>query len=149
MTRLTEMAAASAAPASASLAWVGREWGSRHGAWRKGRGGRRYPEEHADGKKVLERISKETGGRLFEVSRKEPVDKSIPRFRKNCGNQYNLGYTPDRAEAAEPGYHKIQVAAKKKDSSSRQETVITEADSDPTQGDHALQPSSVTRPSGA
>ncbi len=31
--------------------------------------GRRFPEEHADGKKVLERISKETGGRMFEVSK--------------------------------------------------------------------------------
>ena len=80
-----------------------------------GRGGRRYPEEHADGKKVLERISKETGGRLFEVSRKEPVDKIYSQIQDDLRHQYNLGYTPDRAEAAESGYHKIQVAAKKKD----------------------------------
>jgi len=30
-------------------------------------------------------------------------------------NQYNLGYTPDRTDAAESGYHKILLAAKKKD----------------------------------
>jgi VWFA-related protein len=77
-----------------------------------GRGGRRYPEEHADGKKVLERISKETGGRLFEVSKKEPVGQIYSQIQEELRNQYNLGYTPNVAEA---GYHKIQVVAKKKD----------------------------------
>lgn len=80
-----------------------------------GRGGRRYPEEHADGKKVLERISKETGGRMFEVSKKEPVQQIYSRIQEELRNQYNLGYTPDRADAAESGYHKILLAAKKKD----------------------------------
>jgi VWFA-related protein len=80
-----------------------------------GRGGRRYPEEHADGKKVLERISRETGGRMFEVSKKEPVQQIYSRIEEELRNQYNLGYTPDRADAAESGYHKIQLAAKKKD----------------------------------
>ena len=80
-----------------------------------GRGGRRYPEEHADGKKVLERISKETGGRMFEVSKKEPVQQIYSRIQEELRNQYNLGYTPDRTDAAESGYHKILVAAKKKD----------------------------------
>jgi VWFA-related protein len=78
-------------------------------------GGRRYPEQHADGKKVLERISKETGGRMFEVSKKEPVDQIYAQIEEELRNQYSLGYTPDRGNAAEPGYHKIQVAAKQKD----------------------------------
>jgi len=39
-------------------------------------GGHRYPQqERPDGKKILERISKETGGRLFEVSKKQPIDQ--------------------------------------------------------------------------
>ncbi len=80
-----------------------------------GRVGRRYPQEHTDGKRVLERISKETGGRLFEVSRKEPVNQIYAQIEEELRNQYNLGYTPDRANAADSGYHKIQVAAKKKD----------------------------------
>ena len=80
-----------------------------------GRGGRRYPQEHADGKKVLERISKETGGRLFEVSKKEPVDQIYSQIEEELRSQYSLGYTPSRDNAAGPGYHKIQVAAKKKD----------------------------------
>jgi VWFA-related protein len=77
-----------------------------------GRGGRRFPQEHVDGKKVLERISNETGGRLFEVSKKQPVEQIYSQIQEELRNQYNLGYTPS---AAEPGYHKIQVAAKKKD----------------------------------
>jgi len=77
-----------------------------------GRGGRRFPEEHADGKKVLERISRETGGRLFLVSKKEPVNQIYSQVQEELRNQYSLGYTPNPLE---PGYHKIQVAATKKD----------------------------------
>ena len=73
------------------------------------------PEQHADGKKVLERISKETGGRMFEVSKKEPVDQIYSQIQEELRNQYNLGYSPDRGNATEQGYHKIQVAAKQKD----------------------------------
>jgi VWFA-related protein len=79
-----------------------------------GRGGSRFPQEHADGKKVLERISKETGGRMFEVSKKEPVEQIYSQIQEELRNQYNLGYTPNRENAAASGYHKIQVAAKEK-----------------------------------
>jgi VWFA-related protein len=46
------------------------------GGGRRGGGGR-YPQEkpRPDGKKILERISKETGGRMFEASKKEPIDQ--------------------------------------------------------------------------
>jgi VWFA-related protein len=98
-----------------SIPGIGGPGMGRGGMGGPGRGGRRYPEEHADGKKVLERISKETGGRLFEVSRKEPVNQIYSQIEEELRNQYNLGYTPDRANAADSGYHKIQVAAKKKD----------------------------------
>jgi VWFA-related protein len=81
----------------------------------RGRGGRRLPEQHADGKKILERISKETGGRLFEVSKKESVDQIYSQIQEELRNQYSLGYTPDRGGATESGYHKIQVAVKQKD----------------------------------
>ena len=65
--------------------------------------------------KILERISKETGGRLFEVSKKETVDQIYAQIEDELRHQYNLGYTPDRGSAAESGYHKIQLAVKKKD----------------------------------
>jgi VWFA-related protein len=78
----------------------------------RGGGGRRYPEQHADGKKILERISRETGGRLFQVSKKEPVNQIYTQIQEELRNQYSLGYTPNPVE---PGYHKILVAASKKD----------------------------------
>jgi VWFA-related protein len=81
----------------------------------RGRGGRRLPEQHADGKKILERISKETGGRLFEVSKKESVDQIYSQIQQELRNQYSLGYTPDRGGATESGYHKIQVVVKQRD----------------------------------
>jgi len=79
-----------------------------------GHGGHRFPqEERPDGKKVLERLAKETGGRLFEVSRKESVDQIYNEIADELRQQYNLGYTPDRTELT--GYHKIHLATKQKD----------------------------------
>jgi VWFA-related protein len=77
------------------------------------RGGRFPPQDRPDGKKVLQQISKETGGRLFEVSKKETVDKIYAQIEEELRNQYSLGYTPD--ENAGPGYHKIQLLLKQKD----------------------------------
>jgi VWFA-related protein len=82
-----------------------------------GGGGRRqYPrqEERPDGKKVLQQISEETGGRLFEVSGKQPIDKIYAQIEEELRNQYSLGYTPEGSDA-EIGYHRIHLAAKKKD----------------------------------
>lgn len=80
------------------------------------RGGQRHPSEpRPDGKKVLERISKETGGRLFEVSKKQPIDQIYSEIAEELRNQYNLGYTPDREASNNSSYHKIQLSAKQKD----------------------------------
>jgi VWFA-related protein len=77
-------------------------------------GGGRYPQqERPDGKKILEQISKATGGRLFEVSKKETVDKIYGEIEEELRNQYSLGYTPDKDTG--PGYHKIQLNTKNKD----------------------------------
>jgi VWFA-related protein len=77
-------------------------------------GGRGYPraEERPDGKKVLERISKETGGRMFEVSKKDPIDQIYDQIAEELRSQYSLGYTPDRAAEAGPLYRKIQLTTK-------------------------------------
>ena len=83
--------------------------GGRHG------GERRSPEERPDGKKVLERISKETGGRFFEVSKKEPIDQIYSSIQEELRNQYSLGFTPDKADTA--SYHKIVLKTKQKDTS--------------------------------
>ncbi len=81
-----------------------------------GGGGRRgggvpsnEPDQRADGKKTLERIVRETGGRLFEVSKKQPVTDIYSEIGKELRAQYRLGYTPDK-DASEDGYHRIDLA---------------------------------------
>ena len=79
-----------------------------------GRRGGRYPQERRpDGKKVLEQMSRDTGGRMFEVSKKEPVDKIYAQIEEELRNQYTLGYT--LAKDTGSGYHKIHVTTKQKD----------------------------------
>jgi VWFA-related protein len=81
-----------------------------------GGGGRGRPpqEPRADGKKILDQISRETGGRLFEVSKKQAMDQIYDSIAEELRTQCNLGYTPDKANA-EAGYHKISLTAKQKD----------------------------------
>lgn len=82
-----------------------------------GRGGGGYPrrtEERPDGKKVLEQMSKASGGRFFEVTKKEPLDKIYEAIDEELRNQYSLGYTPDKSDAT-PGYHKLHLTVKQKD----------------------------------
>jgi VWFA-related protein len=82
-----------------------------------GRGGGGYPrrsEERPDGKKILQQISRETGGRFFEVTKKETIDDIYNAIDQELRNQYSLGYTPDKADASY-GYHKLQLTTKNKD----------------------------------
>ena len=83
-----------------------------------GGGGRRSGgsgESSEDGKKVLKQLSEETGGRMFEVSKKEPIDQIYSQIQAELRNQYNLGYTPDRAADDGPAYRHIKVTIKQKD----------------------------------
>jgi len=80
-----------------------------------GGGHRRYPQEsRPDGKKVLQQLSKETGGRFFEVTKKETIDQIYSEIDEELRNQYALGYTPAKSDA-DVGYHKIQLTTKQKD----------------------------------
>ena len=99
------------------------QYGGNHGGYGGGHGGgmggggghHRYPEEsRPDGKKILEQISRETGGRFFEVTKKEPIDQIYTAIDEELRNQYALGYTPDKTDAT-PGYHKIHLVTKQKD----------------------------------
>jgi len=79
-----------------------------------GRRGGGYPQqERPDGKKILEQISKATGGRLFEVSKKDTLDKIYAEIEEELRNQYSIAYTPDKNTGG--GYHKIELAAKQKE----------------------------------
>jgi VWFA-related protein len=79
-------------------------------------GGHRYPqqEQRPDGKKILERISKETGGRLYEVSKKLTVDQIYDQLAQELRDQYILGYVPDKSPSG-AGYRKIHLVTKQKD----------------------------------
>jgi VWFA-related protein len=82
-----------------------------------GRGGgypRRTQESRPDGKKVLEQISRESGGHFFEVSKKETIDKIYAAIDEELRNQYSLGYTPVKSDTS-VGYHKLQLTVKPKD----------------------------------
>jgi len=91
-------------------------WGG-HGGGGGGGGGHRYPpqeEQRPDGKKILDRISKETGGRLFEVSKKQTVDQIYDAIQQELRDQYILGYVPDKSPNSSD-YRKIHLATKQKD----------------------------------
>ena len=81
-----------------------------------GNRGGQHPTEDSriDGKKVLEQICGETGGRMFEVTKKETVDQIYTTIAEELRAQYILGYTPDK-QSTDTGYHKITLTAKKKD----------------------------------
>jgi VWFA-related protein len=59
-------------------------------------------------------MASETGGRLFEVSKKQPLEQIFQQIQDELRNQYNLGYTPDRAMNT-PEYNKIHVATTQKE----------------------------------
>jgi VWFA-related protein len=78
-----------------------------------GIGRSRIPMNTPNGKKVLDQISRETGGRLFEVSKKHPLASVYDEIDEDLRHQYSLGYSPDRTEAG-GGYHKIRLTTKEK-----------------------------------
>jgi VWFA-related protein len=81
----------------------------------RGSGQGRQPEglpSHIDGKKVLQRMADETGGGLFEVSKKETFAEIYKQIGEELRAQYRLGYTPDH-ETASDGYHRIVLSLTK------------------------------------
>ena len=65
-----------------------------------------------DGKRVLERMADETGGRMFEVKGKDTVTSIYTQIAEELRSQYRLGYSPDAANAAD-GYHQVTVTVPK------------------------------------
>lgn len=79
-----------------------------------GRGGGNPNASHVDGKKILERMAEETGGRMFEVSKKQTFAQIYTQIAEELRSQYRLGYTPDQ-ETASDGYHQVDLSTHKKD----------------------------------
>jgi len=91
-----------------------------HGGYGGGHrgGGGGYPGgrqgSRTDGKPILQRLSRETGGGFFEVSKKESIEKIYDQIQEELRNQYSIGYTSDQPDASGK-YHKIQLSTKKPD----------------------------------
>jgi VWFA-related protein len=74
------------------------------------RGGQQQPQENrVDGKKILQQMADETGGRLFEVKGKDKVADIYNQIAEELRSQYRLGYTPD-ATISGDGYHRIDLS---------------------------------------
>jgi VWFA-related protein len=66
-----------------------------------------------DGKKPLMRMSRETGGGFFEVSKKQTIDQIFDIIQDELRSQYNLGYVSDEPVRVSE-FRRIQLAAKQK-----------------------------------
>jgi VWFA-related protein len=88
--------------------------GSGGGGYPGGGGGQRKQQEapRPDGRKILERMADETGGRLFEVNKKDTIAGIYKEIGDELRSQYRLGYTPDK-DTASDGYHRIVLTLSK------------------------------------
>ncbi|MGA1984224.1 MAG: VWA domain-containing protein [Acidobacteriaceae bacterium] len=82
------------------------------GGGRGGGGQRPQQISRPDGKKILQRMADETGGRLFEVSKKETLANIYKEIGEELRAQYRLGYSPDKDTSSE-GYHRIDLSFSK------------------------------------
>jgi von Willebrand factor type A domain len=80
-----------------------------------GNNGGNYPSRsvRTDGKKILERMAHETGGRLFEVKKNQDVAQIYNQIAEELRAQYRLGYTPSQ-DASASGYHQIDLTLHQK-----------------------------------
>lgn len=74
-----------------------------------------YPSFGMDGRGIMNRLAKETGGGHYEVSKKMTIDQVYSQIEEDLRSQYSLGYVP----AAVPGmpqtsgFRKIQLTVKR------------------------------------
>jgi len=82
----------------------------------QGQGGGNPPhgnnEPRVDGRKILDRITYETGGAVFDVSKKQTVADIYGQIAEELRNQFRLGYTPPAHDGS--GFHDVTVVAKDK-----------------------------------
>ncbi len=80
-------------------------------------GGGPYPggsqNKRPSGKRNLQQIAEQTGGRYFEAKKKDSVDDIYAQIAEELRTQFMLGYTPPKEQAS--GYHSIHLVAKKQD----------------------------------
>jgi VWFA-related protein len=74
-----------------------------------------YPSFGMDGKGIMNRLAKETGGGHFEVSKKMTIDQVYAVIEEDLRSQYSLGYVPatDPDVPASSGFRRIQLTVKR------------------------------------
>ena len=80
--------------------------------WGRGRG-RGYG-FGAPSNAALKRMSEETGGRLFEVSKRTPLPAIFEELQQEMRSQYALGYTPENP-VRDGGFRRLEVHTRQKD----------------------------------
>lgn len=83
-------------------------WGGR----RRGGGPGRGPQNPPDGKKVLEQVSRDTGGGFFEVTKKQSIEQIYAKIEEDLRNQYSLGFSSDRKDGG--GFRRIHLVTRDK-----------------------------------
>jgi hypothetical protein len=79
-------------------------------------GGQRRPQQSVkgDGKRVLADIATPTGGRVFELSKKENAAAIFAMIEDDLAHQSVLTFNPDKT-GARPGFHSLKIESKQKD----------------------------------
>lgn len=67
----------------------------------------------AGGKRVLERLSRETGGGFFEVSKQQSIQQIFDVIQEELRSEYSLGFVSDQPVTSS-GFRKIRVSTKQK-----------------------------------
>ena len=66
-----------------------------------------------DGRRVLQRMSEDSGGSFFEVTKKQTVDSMFAILEEELRNQYSIGYVSDKPVTLSE-FRAIQLTAKQK-----------------------------------
>jgi VWFA-related protein len=67
----------------------------------------------SEGRSILQRMSRETGGGFFEVTKKQSIDQIFEVIQAELRGQYSLGYTSDLPVRISE-FRKLQLAVKQK-----------------------------------
>lgn len=79
-------------------------------------GGGRRPQQSVkgDGKRVLADIAAPTGGRVFELTKKDNAAAIFAMIEDHLAHQSMLTFNPDKT-GARPGFHSLKIESKQKD----------------------------------
>jgi VWFA-related protein len=75
-----------------------------------GGGGGRGSQPQVDGRKIMDKIATQTGGRYFDTKKKQDLEEIYGIIADELHGQYLLTYTPDK-EDNDGAYHKIVLKA--------------------------------------